>query len=282
MHQLTKIAAVAVTVLASTASHAALQSFYTFDSSLAFFAVDKSNNASVVVDLKYLFNDATSTTFTAPGTTIVWDFNNNTLSRNGAAVAGTYNYSVPFTFFSNAAAIGSTSWGVLAGKAGDFPDFSLTTGNPSPLQLTQQTTDLIANMVLVDSLYQNSNGVVNTATRRTTQNIAGFGANAVVGETTNASGYVAGGGNLGGNLNWQTNLRWSAGTAVGGTSPFWYLDDDSLPSTPSVGNIYKIGGGLFSYNAGVLTWTTPVPEVGTYAMFAAGLMALAFVRRRRA
>ena len=284
MNTTLKFAAVAAALVASTASHAALKDFATLNSSLVFFAVDKTDMTSVTVDLSYLLNDTTSAAFTTPGTTIQWNFNSNSLLVNGAAKPGTYNWSTPFSFFSGAAVTGNTLWGVIAGTTGSYPDYYVTTGNPNASQLlTQATSGNMPNMGALDAMYKTANNnIVNTSTRSTTQKLPGFGANSVVGENTAASGYVGAGANMGSNLNWGTNLSWTAGVAVGGTTPLWAMDDDT-------NNIFKVSSaagtaGSFTYSAGVLTWSIPsaVPEPGTYALFGAGLGVIALRRRRRA
>jgi len=51
---------------------------------------------------------------------------------------------------------------------------------------------------------------------------------------------------------------------------------------PNVDNVVATANfSSFAYNDGVLTWTTPVPEPGTYALMFAGLAVVGFMARRR-
>ena len=248
------------------------------NSSLAFLAVDTADVASVVVDLSYFYTDAVAAggSFDAPGTTIQWNFNANSLTVNGVAKAGTYNWSTPYAAFSAAAPSANTQWAVIGGAAGSYPNFYVTTGNPTTAQLGVQTTDLTTNLASVDAFYGKSNNVVSGGGKTSTQALTGFGANAVLGSNLSQDGYVASGAAFGSGGNWQGNLRWSAMRPVGAanTSGFWALEDDLDGAT-------KLAG-VFTFNAGILTYTTaPVPEAEAGLLAAAGLSVLWFARRRR-
>jgi hypothetical protein len=273
-------------LIAALPARAALSSMYNPSSttpgggSLIFLGLDTTAQASVTVNLGYFYTDAVGAAFNTPGTSIQWNFAANTLSVNGSAQSGTYNWSVPYAFFNSAATQANTKWAVISGAdLGQLPQNFVTSGNPTAAQLGAQNTGVTTNMQLVESLITNTNGLANTSTRSTTQNLAGFGANSVVGETSNAAGYVGNTGTFGSNGNWQGNLKWNAFAAAGNPATningFWTLNDEVDGAT-------KLAG-VFTYNAGVLSYTTaPVPEAEAGLLAAAGLSVLWFARRRRA
>lgn len=283
-----KLAAVAAALLLSTGAYAKLKPMDSYDGSLTFFAVNTSGSpTSMVVDLGMTLSsaytiDAANFTggaptplFSAPGTTIQWNLGANTLTVNGASQAGTYNWSSVKSFFDGAIGTGPTTWGVMAGASQSYPNYYLTTGNPSDLQLTNQTADFTSSMYLSDLSYTANNIPATGASTRSTLSLTGAGAGATTGLTTSASGYVLAGGNLGPFGNWQGNTKWTALTAEGAanTSPLWVLEDDLDGATRFA--------GTFNYDAGVLTYTVAVPEPQTYALFGAGLLVLTMLRRRR-
>jgi hypothetical protein len=96
----------------------------------------------------------------------------------------------------------------------------------------------------------------------------------MVNNTSDLQGWALGGGNLGVNGNWATNLRWSALVAQGTESQFYFLEAGEIQYKDNL-------GGTFSYDNGVLTWAVPIPEPGTYAMLLAGLALVGGIARRR-
>jgi hypothetical protein len=248
------------------------------NASLVFLGLDTSNVSSLVVDLGYFYTDAVGAAFNTPGTTIQWNFATNALSVNGVAQSGSYNWSAPYSAFSGAANAANTKWAVISGAGGNYPNYFVTTGNPTPAQVASQTTDLTGNMLNTNALYGLSNGVTNASGRVSTQGLAGFGANSVVGQTQAAAGYVGNFGVFGppGNEWTGGNLKWSAYASAGAANSngLWSLNND-------VDGALRLSGA-FAYSAGVLTYTTaPVPEAEAGLLAAAGLSVLWFARRRR-
>ncbi|MFN0184153.1 MAG: PEP-CTERM sorting domain-containing protein [Aquabacterium sp.] len=269
------VIAAAALALAGSAAHAALERMNTGNGAITFVALDANGTpASLMVDLGYLLSDADPLNNPAgallqAGQTFVWNFNNNSLTVNGIAQTGTYNWSAQYAAFQAAAQAGDTRYGVIAGATGGFPEFFLTSGNPTPSQLEQQTIALTANMGVVDTLFANN-------VSKGTFPLAGEGAAAVVGSTSAASGYLGAAGNFGTAGNWRTNLKWNALVTEGTTNDFYFMNGDSDDETRL--------GGQFSYAAGVLTWQTDapvVPEPSTYALALMGLGIVGFVARRR-
>lgn len=267
---------------AATCTAASLSTMASDNSSLIFLGIDSKSATvtSMVADLGYFLTDVGNSAglFQVPGSTVVWDFGHDTLSINGVSQSGTYNWSAAFDAFNAVAAAGNTQWAVIAGAKTNFPQTFLTTGNPTSTQLSQQTKSLTSAMGLVDALINNANNASGSGIT-STFGLTGLGAEAEVGLTTAASGYVGAASNFNTAGTWQTKLKWSAYTNAGsGTSPLWSLTFDA--GTGSLVGPTALAG-VFNYNAGVLTWTTaPVPEPNGYLVLVAGFAILAYAGRR--
>jgi len=286
--KLNMIVAAAALAIGGAAHATAIQDLNSGNSALTFLAVDNSivggaQTGSIVIDLGKSFSDflaGTSLTSTA-GTTVAWNFATNSLTINGVAQTGTYNWGTALSFFNGATNAADVRYAVIGGDALNLGQY-LTTGAPTTAQLNQQTAALTANMATVQSLYNNNNAAVNSATNVSTIALAGFGANATS-ATANANGYVAGNANFGPALNWLTNLKWNGTVAENTASNLYFLDsnqaDGAAQTTQVAGGALQ---GQFLFNGTTLTWTTaPVPEPGGVALMLAGLGALGFVGRRR-
>lgn len=213
---------------------------------------------------------------TAAGTTVVWDFANNTVSVNGANQAGDYRWSAEYAKFAAVAQAPETLYGVLALQSGGY---YLTSGNPTAANLTSQTSANTNSLGLVNALFNNQSskgsfGVVNSTTD------TWVGANTVSTATDAASGFVGSSGNLGAATtgNWQNRLAWNALVAQGTSSNFYQLRNANSTEVQVPGQ--------FSYASGLLTWqvaaATPVPEGHAVLLAVLGVGMLAVTRRRRA
>lgn len=299
MHAKSRWAAVAVALAAASSPAWALQppNNDPGNGSVVFVALDSIGTpTSIFVDLGYLFSafdpiGATPIADTgsgqnlptgiagallAPGTVAQWNFAANSLTVNGAAVSGDYRWGTDFTMFNNAAQTAETQWAVLGGVSNFYPGYYLTTGNPTPQQVSGQLQSSTSNMSLVLPLYS---GQLNQGTFGTSYTSAFAGANATVAESSLASGYVGFAGNgfigPGGSGNWGTTLNWNALLPTGATSALHVLTDDDVPQGVA------LLSGTFTYANGVLTWeTTPIPEPGAIAMALAGLAVLVLRHRR--
>lgn len=85
--------------------------------------------------------------------------------------------------------------------------------------------------------------------------------------------------------NWNTKANWDTSAAVGESAHFYMLNATSLNANAK-GKVtaYENDFGKATWtlaNDGTLTYMAPVPEAETWAMFAAGLLAIGAVARRR-
>lgn len=285
-HRLKAIVAAAV-LAAGGAAHAALDTGENGNGSLAFLAFDAVGSPiSIVADLNFNINSFLPTSsVNAPGTTISWNFLSNTLTVNGVAQAGTFNWSAPFASFMSVAQSADLMWAVVSTNS--FDNHYLTTGNPTQTQINQQTLASTSLMGLVDQLYAANAGL-------------GTHASSTAGASTATSGtaYVGNPGSFGTTGNWASNaLKWNSLAVDGGSNAFEYVESIPRTGATTLANVTVFGNpnavnapgspsaeSLFSFNSatGTLTWvTTPVPEPASLAMFAAGLAAVGFVGRRR-
>ncbi|MBI2734805.1 MAG: hypothetical protein HYX44_16320, partial [Aquabacterium sp.] len=180
-------------------------------SSVAFIAQDVTGTVqgSVFVNLGYTFADFMPASqggpanLSAADNIVVWNFANNTITRNGQLVTGVTNdFSAVAPFFASAGA--DAKWGVIAGDTVgvDFVTRYLTTGTPTAANLTNQIDS--SNLQLVAPLWTlTKNAITSTADNAsyyasTNTDPAWTGSNAT------------GIGTLG---KWQNNITWNALTA---------------------------------------------------------------------
>jgi hypothetical protein len=278
----TIVAAVALAASTAAVAQSSLTPMSTQNGSLTFLGLDSSASISILVDLNYNLNDFLPTSaVNNPGTTIVWNFNTNTLTVNGTAQQGTFAWSNPFATFS--ASANNVQWAVISGDSQTGQRYT-TTGNPTQSQLNALTLQSASNMSIVNNLYA-ANAPLGT-------HVGGNTAGASV--ATSGTAYV-GGNNFGTAGRWGgNNLAWTAFATEGATNRFQFINVQPRPAPnnlqptittfglPNVDHLVATGPvSTFTYDDGVLTWATPVPEPSTYAMMLAGLAAVGFMTRRR-
>lgn len=254
-------------------------------SSLLFVAYDRTaatsaGQASTVIDLGLTFADFTlASGYNTPGTTIVWDFQANSLTINGVAQATTFDWTAAYSTFKNNSQDGETLWGVIAGEDsltdGDVQQY-VTTGAPTAGNIATQTPGNTASM----------NGALNslilTHSSLGSHASSANGASTILGTGTGAVHTNSG---LGSSVNWRGKLNWRLSVAEGTASDFYFVD--AAPIDPSDENSFaKVDKfeGEFLYSGDKLTWTVTaaIPEPSTYAMLLAGVVAVGAVARRRA
>lgn len=288
---------VAALALASAgAANAAMTSMSTGDSSLIFVGYDSTGAAqgSYVADLGYSFlNFLPTSSVNDLGSTIQWDFSNNSVAVNGAPASTTGNaWSGNYSSFLSAIQTPELRWAVVAGDT--VNQVYVTSGTPVAANVSSAPTasrldaDRASNMGFMDSVITSNNNAGNHSTN----------ANGSTFATTGAP-FTSVLQRFGPNGNWNNSVTWNATAADNQSTRFQLVDlvnirdgSDGTPlptitqfgdpnaDAPSLASV----AGSFSFNSssGTLTWTAaPVPEPSGYALALAGLGMLGFMARRR-
>jgi len=222
------------------------------------------------------------------GSTVVWNFNNNTVTVNGTVQnIGTNDWSGNFAKLVANSDAGQIKWTVGAGDSVGFGENAryLITGQPTAAQLTSQNGSNTTNLSATNSLFGAT--VINKGTLSTADNGGWTFAAAVDGAATAQNGYVIDSTIFG--TNWRTrNVLGNAIVLDGASQNLWLAD--ALGNEKRVGDALETVPGflnnsttlVFNAAAGTLTMSTPaVPEPSTYAMALIGLALAGVVARRR-
>jgi len=243
---------------------------------------DGNYNIALTIDLGNLFADYvggslafSNGSLTAPGTTVVWNFANNTRTTNGTADAGTFSWSSAYNSFKSiVAGIAGDSmlWGVISADNNGTGAPSATNAVSNKNLLLTPTADLSGNGITSANI---SNGASNTDNFLLQSNGLGTQTAGVTGANT----ATAGGAFLGASMKESFGGQLQGGSylnAAGTSSTLTWLHQQA-----GAQGIYTLGQFTFDGAADTLTYIVPVPEPGSVSMALAGLAALGFVGRRR-
>lgn len=315
-----KALAVAIASLAAASAHASLSLAGTSagggNGSVVFVGIKNpadtgfgSTGNSITIDLGQVFSDflpgpgtqgvpTSQTTFSAgvlsaPGTTVVWDFRNNTEVINGSARSGSFQYSSSFNSFLSAVGSGSYNWGVLSAERSNNSTTASATNpianqnvlmsiaDPTTFTSVPNNTAVSTAAGYINNFYTESNGlgtqvagVIGANTATTGESYLGTTIKTTNGDYTPDFTQLASGRS-------KSYVAWLQQAA---TPRMFLLDGASDPV--GTGNNPPVLGALaasftFDAVAGTLTYTVPVPEAGTTTMLLLGLAAVGFAVRRR-
>ncbi|MDO9237141.1 MAG: PEP-CTERM sorting domain-containing protein [Aquabacterium sp.] len=293
--KLQTIAAAAILAFAG-AANASLSNFESGNSSVAFVSYDNVGavQGSVFVDLGFSFNDFIPSSLpggsvgnlSSENTSVVWNFGNNTITKNGVTQSSTNNFSAFAAY--TAAAGADAKWGVMAGNT--VTDVLgntsyMATGKPTASQLTQQADS--SPLQLVAPLYNNTNAAITGSD----DNGSYFAPSAADGAWVANTAYGMGAGN------WQNNTKWSTVTNLTQLNAYYLYADGTeavMGATVTAGadtTGLLNGKGTFTLDkvAQTLTWKTAtfavtpsIPEPSSYALALVALAAIGVATRRKA
>lgn len=298
--------AAAVALAAVGSAHAAIDNFTTGNGSLFLVAYDNAGGSftqtASLFDLGFNLDDIAGATgngtvgaigpLAAPGTTTVWNFNNNTVTVDGVTRdIGTNSWSTAFAKLVANSDAGQIKWTVGAGDNVGFAANAryLITGQPTAASLSSQNASNTTGLTTTNSLF--GMNILNKGTL----NVEGVDnggwtfAAAEDGAATATNGYIIDSTVFG--LNWRSrNLLNKAIVLDGEQQNLWLADASGaevrVGEQPLAGPEFLNGAGTLTFNsvAGTLTLAIPaVPEPSTYALALIGLgLVGAIARRRRA
>lgn len=275
-----KMIATAAALLAAGAANAAITSFnggtVNGNGSVVLVQLDSTGATTqgLTVDLGFNYLDfANNGALTAAGTTIVWDFANNTITKNGALVTGVTNdWASQFAIFAANSDAAEVKWAIASGShKGTTPSGFLASGSPTATQLTQQNATVTGPMVQITA------GLVDAIASKGTIGTADNGAYAMGSADT---GYVGTNYSLTTINGWKNNIKWSTWSADGATTGFTQVNANG--TEVQLGNID--GFASFKKVGTTLTYSMPsaIPEPTTLALALAGVAGLVVTRRRAA
>lgn len=238
-------------------------------------------NISMTIDLGYLLADYlpqvptlsyANGSLSGAGTTVVWDFKNNTRTTNGTTDSGTFSWSAAYNSFVN----------TVNGIAGDTFQWGVI--GADKLSGAASATNLVQNQNLLATIPSSSTGITSANISTGGTNLADLllqsnGTGTHTPGVTGANTATAGGTFLATILDDNFGGQLAGGSYFNNTgtqAEFSWLHQAAQSTVTQVGS--------FSFDAlnGTLTYTVaPVPEPGAISMALAGLGALGFVARRR-
>jgi hypothetical protein len=255
-----KLLAALVATAVSSAAHATIDA-----DQIVFYAYNGSVD-SVMFDLGLNLSNFPASS----ASTIVWDFNDNTVT--GALPGGaTVNYGNIWSSFSFSDA--STRWGVIGA---DVVTADLVSTSLAPQATVANTTGTAATESSVDTttVYMNQNNLLPAASSTHLANDNGA-SRATGGNALHYNGFGA-------FDNWQNRTTWAAGRTGSGSMPLYYI-----AYAEPTGTVTKYAGTMtFDAANATLTYSAAsvgeIPEPSAWALVAAGALGLGgFARRRK-
>lgn len=297
--------AAAVALAAAGTANAAIDNFTTGNGSFFLVAYDNAGGSftqtASLFDLGFNLDDIAGAagngttgalgTLAQAGTNVVWNFNTNTVTVNGALQSlGTNAWSDAFSKLVANSDAGQIKWVVGAGDNTGIQANAryLITGQPTASALTTQSATNSTNLTQSNTLFGST--IINKGTLSTADNGGWTFSGAVDGAANATNGYVLDTTVF--SPNWKgKNMLTTPFVGDGAQQNLWLAD--ATGAEKRVGDLGELAPGylnnsttlVFNAAAGTLTMSTPaaVPEPSSYALALVGL-ALAGVaaRRRRA
>lgn len=281
-----KMIAAAAAFLAAGAANAAITSFdggtVAGNGSVVLLKADTTGTVTqgLTVDLGFNYLDfANNGALAQAGTTIVWDFSANTITKNGALVTGVTNdWASQFAIFAANSDAAETKWAIASGsQKGTTVTGFLASGNPTAAQFTSQASGNTANMGQITAPLIGAPGTTAGNANKGTFASADNGAFAM-GSTD--SSYVGTAYSLTSVNGWKNNIKWNTWLADGDTSAFTQLNANGSESLIANASFKLVGNTLTYTVAGAVTPSVPEPE--SFVLALAGVFGLALARRRAA
>lgn len=296
--------AAALALVAAGTANAAIDNFSTGNGSLFLIAYDNAGGSSTqtasLFDLGFNLDDIAGTTgngttgaigsLVSPGNTVVWNFNENTVSVNGSISSiGTNSWSTAFTKLVANSDAGQIKWTVGAGDSVGIQSNAryLLTGQPTAQALSTQNASNTSNLTGSNTLF--GMNILNKGTLNVSgvDNGAWTFAAAEDGAATAANGYVIDSTIF--NTNWKgRNVLTNAIVLDGAEQNLWLADATGAEKRVGEQALapagYLNGSATLTFNSvtGTLTLAVPaVPEPSTYALALIGLGLVGAVARRR-
>ena len=216
------------------------------------------------------------------GSSIVWDFNANTISINGtlSTAFGGNDWTAAWNRLLTNVDMAELQFVVTAFDNTGFGAAKriLVTGDQTQTDasLLAQNNSLFATAMQPADLNNIFNGVANKGTIASADNgaftfVSGDGA------TSRADGYVMAGDGFANN--WRNGVVLAGNEAFANTTTvLWLLDGTGRESLAAEGIKLDVAGGQLVYGTPV---TAPIPEPSTYALAIAGLAIVGAIARRR-
>lgn len=273
------MALIAAGLVSGGAAQASVANMASGDSSVILSVVDTGAGVSAMFDLGINLSTMFSNINTS-GYSLSFDLNSNP------------DYSAAWTSFLGAANLANVKWAVIAGDSVGSATANglnyLSTSTAAIATVANQTVGNMVNFSLVDTYFNASNPLGN---HPTTVNGSDFATAAA-----NGNAYFAANGAMGSALNWQGKATFGAAANLGVAQSFYHLTNGSTSSLAKatvkafgfdqngVGGLESTEYGKWNVSStGLVTFSNPtlVPEADTWAMFAAGLIAVGAIARRR-